>query len=283
MLTNATVDQLFQLNLNGMARALGEQLERADYQALTFEQRLGMLVDREAQDRENRRLSRYLKSAKLRLQASIEDINFRHRRGLDRATVLGLAESQWVEAHCSLLITGKTGLGKTYLACAFAQNAIRRGHTALYLRASRMLQDLVVARADGRLSRLLTAWSRVGVLVIDDLALQPLSSQQAADLLEVIEDRHQVRSTIVTSQLAIADWHASFGDPTIADAILDRLLQNAHRMELDGDSLRGPETAGMALAAAADETTTASNRSPEPEPAARSGKRRPTTPQDARK
>ena len=238
MLTTPTLDKLHALNLMGMARAFSEQLERADYQTLTFEERLGMLVDREAQDRENRRLHRYLKTARLRSQASVEDLDFRRPRGLDRPAVLSLAESHWVTAHRNLLVVGPTGAGKTYIACALAQAAIRQGHTALYMRAPRMLQDLGLARADGRLPRLMTAWAKVGVLVIDDLALRPLTPEQAADLLEVIEDRHQLRSTIVTSQLPVSDWHDALGEPTVADAILDRLVHNSHRIELRGDSLR---------------------------------------------
>lgn len=238
MLTTPTLDKLNALNLMGMARAFSEQIERADYQTLTFEERLGMLVDREAQDRENRRLHRYLKAARLRSQASVEDLDFRRPRGLDRPAVLSLAESHWVTAHRNLLVVGPTGAGKTYIACALAQAAIRQGHTALYLRAPRMLQDLGLARADGRLPRLMTAWAKVGVLVIDDLALRPLTPEQAADLLEVIEDRYQLRSTIVTSQLPVSEWHDALGEPTIADAILDRLVHNSHRIELRGDSLR---------------------------------------------
>ena len=238
MLTTPTLDKLNALNLMGMARAFSEQIERADYQTLTFEERLGMLVDREAQDRENRRLHRYLKAARLRSQASVEDLDFRRPRGLDRPAVLSLAESHWVTAHRNLLVVGPTGAGKTYIACALAQAAIRQGHTALYLRAPRMLQDLGLARADGRLPRLMTAWAKVGVLVIDDLALRPLTPEQAADLLEVIEDRYQLRSTIVTSQLPVSEWHDALGQPIIADAILDRLVHNAHRIELRGDSLR---------------------------------------------
>jgi DNA replication protein DnaC len=253
MLTTPTLDKLHALNLMGMARAFSEQMERADYQTLTFEERLGMLVDREVQDRENRRLHRYLKAARLRSQASVEDLDFRRPRGLDRAAVLSLAESQWVSAHRSILIVGPTGVGKTYLACALAQAAIRQGHTALYLRAPRMLQDLALARADGRLPRLMAAWAKVGVLVIDDLILRPLTPEQAADLLEVVEDRHQLRSTIVTSQLPVSDWHGALGEPTIADAILDRLVHNAHRIELRGDSLRRlQEPDGRALTGSGD-------------------------------
>jgi len=190
MLTTQTLDKLLALNLTGMARALQEQLERADFQSLTFEDRLGMLVDREAQERENRRLHRYLKAAKLRSQASVEDLDFRRPRGLDRSAVLSLAAAQWVGAHRNLLIVGPTGAGKTYVACALAQAAIRQGHSALYLRAPRLLGDLALARADGRYRKLMLAWAKVSVLIIDDLALRPLTPEQAADLLEVIEDRY---------------------------------------------------------------------------------------------
>jgi DNA replication protein DnaC len=255
MLSTLTLDKLHALNLMGMARAFSEQLERADYQTLTFEERLGMLVDREAQDRDNRRLHRYLKAARLRSQASVEDLDFRRPRGLDRSAVLSLAESQWVSAHRNLLIVGPTGAGKTFVACALAQAAVRQGHTALYLRAPRMLQDIGLARGDGRLPRLMTAWAKVSVLVIDDLALRPLSAEQAADLLEVIEDRYQLRSTVVTSQLPVSEWHDALGEPTIADAILDRLVHNAHRIELHGDSLRRLQESDHRLAESTSETT----------------------------
>ena len=201
MLITPTIEKLQALSLGGMARALAEQLGRPDYAGLSFEERLGLLVDREAQDRENRRLARHLKAARLRSDAVIEDLDLRAPRGLDRATVLALAESHWVAAHRNVLVTGPTGVGKTFLACALAHAAIRRGHTALYLRLPRLLDELVLARADGRLPRLMAAWARVDVLVLDDLGLQPVAPARAADLLEVIEDRAGLRSTVVTSQL----------------------------------------------------------------------------------
>jgi DNA replication protein DnaC len=238
MLTTPTLDKLGQLKLRGMARALLEQREGANYHSLNFEDRLGLLVDREIQDRENRRLQRYLTTARLRASACVEDIDFHHPRGLDRTQILHLADCHWVAAHQQVLITGPTGAGKTYIACALAQAAIRHGSTALYLRAPRMLTELLTARGDGRLPSLMASWSRVGLLAIDDFGLQPLTNQQAGDLLEVIEDRVQRRSTIVTSQLPVALWHEALGEPTVADAILDRLLHNAHRIELCGESMR---------------------------------------------
>jgi DNA replication protein DnaC len=242
MLTAPTLDKLYALNLNGLARALVEQREQpATYGPLSFEDRLGLLVDREAQDRENRRLERYLRAAKLRLAASIEDVDFRAPRGLDRGQLLELASARWVDAHQQVLIVGPTGVGKTYLACALATAAIRAGRSALYLRVPRLLTELATARLDGRLPRLFAAWSRIKVLVLDDFGLQPLTDGQAADLLEVIEDRAGLRSTIVTSQLPVALWHEGLGEPTVADAILDRLLHGAHRLELRGGSLRRTE------------------------------------------
>ncbi len=238
MLTNTTIEGLHTLRLPGMARGLLEQREHPDYTALGFEERLAMLVDRELTERRNRKLERVLKAARLRCPATIEDIDYHRHRGLERAHILTLAESHWVDAHHHVTIVGATGLGKTYLACALANAAIRRDHTAIYLRAPRLLEEITIARAEGRLNRLLTHWARVDILVIDDFLIRPCTPDQAADVLEVIEDRVQLRSTIVTSQLPIAHWHEALGEPTVADGILDRLLQNVHRIELHGESMR---------------------------------------------
>jgi DNA replication protein DnaC len=246
VLNSQTIEGLCALRLPAMAAGLAEQAASPAHQGLSFEERLGLLVDRELAEREDRRMARYLKAAKLRTDAVVEDIDFRHRRGLDRAAVLGLAEGGWVTSHHNVAIVGPTGVGKTFLACALANAAVRRGHSALYLRASRMLDELAIARADGRLARLAASWARIDVLVIDDYLLRPLSPDQAADTLEVIEDRAGLRSTIVTSQLPINLWHEAMGEPTVADAVLDRVLQNLHRIELAGESMRRPEGAPAA-------------------------------------
>jgi DNA replication protein DnaC len=241
MLANATIEGLRALGLDVMAQGLLDQRELVEFDGLGFEERLGLLVDREVLERQNRRMTRALKSAKLRTSAAvIEDLDFGRPRGLDKAQILGMADAHWVDNHHVAVVVGPTGVGKTYLACALAHSAIRHGHTALYVRAPRLFDEVAIARADGRLVRLMASWARVGVLVIDDLLIRPLSADQAADLLEVIEERAGRRSTIITSQLPIELWHEALGDATIADAVLDRLLEKAHRIELHGESLRRP-------------------------------------------
>jgi DNA replication protein DnaC len=245
MLTNQTIDKLDAMGLSAMASALREQMEQSgQYHELSFEERLGLLVDREASWRENRRLATRLKAAKMRHQATVEDIDFRAPRGLDRAHILSLAQAEWVANRQNLLISGATGCGKSFLCCALAHAAVRHGHTALYVRAPRLLDDLAVTRGDGRYQRLLTQLARVSLLVVDDFLLTPATVEQARDLLEVIEDRSQLRSTLVASQLPVESWHAALADPTLADAILDRLVHNAHRVALKGPSMRRrqPET-----------------------------------------
>lgn len=243
MLTNNTIEGLHSLRLPGMVKGLLEQRDHPDYDALGFEERLGMLVDRELTERSNRRLQRMLKTAHLRLSATVEAIEYdRPRRGLDRSTILSLAESHWVANHHCVIVVGATGLGKTFIGCALANAAVRRGHSALYLRGPRLHDEITLARADGRLPRLLASWARTDVLLIDDFLLRPLSPDQAADILEVIEDRIGLRSTIVTSQLPVGLWHQAMGEPTVADGILDRLLENVHRIELSGESLRRSRT-----------------------------------------
>jgi len=242
MLVQQTLDKLDAAGLGGMATALREQLENApQYAELTFEDRLGLLVDREADWRDSRRLATRLKAAKLRYPATVEDIDFRAPRGLDRATILSLAQAGWVLHRHNVLITGATGCGKSFLACALAQAAIRQGHTALYMRTPRLLDDLAVSRGDGRYQRLLAQLQRVTVLVLDDFLLTPATVEQCRDLLEVVEDRAQLRSTLVASQLPVDAWHGAMADPTLAEAVLDRVLHQAHRVPLKGASLRRRE------------------------------------------
>ncbi|MCW2950014.1 MAG: IstB domain protein ATP-binding protein [Thermoleophilia bacterium] len=237
MLTHPTIDQLAQLQLRGMADALAEQ-QAMDLADMTFEERLGLLVDREVTERASRRLKTRLTQAKLRQSACIEDIDFRARRGLDKKLVLKLADCDWIRQARNVLICGPCGVGKSYLACALAHKACQHGYRARYIRVSRLLDDITLARADGSLPRLMSALARMHVLILDDFALTPPTEQGRRDLLEVIEDRHGTRSTIITSQLPVESWHATLGEPTIADAILDRLVHNAHHINLDGDSMR---------------------------------------------
>src|SRR5262249_20397077 len=202
------------------------------------EERFGLLVDHQWLDRQNRALERRLKVARFGQQAALEDIDYKHPRGLDRSLVASLSSSEWVHAHQNLIITGPCGVGKRYLGCAFAQKAVRDGFAALYARASRLFRDLATARADGSLQELLRKISRTDVLVVDDWAMHPMGEAERRDFLEISEDRYQRHSTILTSQFAIRDWHKQIGDPTIADSILDRLVHNAYRIELKGESLR---------------------------------------------
>ncbi|WP_440995642.1 IS21-like element helper ATPase IstB [Arhodomonas sp. SL1] len=238
MLNHPTLEKLHALKLTGMAAALADQSATPDITDLSFEERLGLLVDREMTDRENRRMSSRLRRAKLRHNAMLEDLDYRNPRGLDKGLIQALASCQWVKEHLNVLITGPTGVGKTWLACALAHKACREGHTAQYVRLTRLLRELVIAKGDGQYAKLLSNLAKVDVLILDDWGLMKLSAENRRDLLEVLEDRHGRRSTIATSQLPIEEWHGVIGDPTLADAILDRLVHNAYKITLKGESMR---------------------------------------------
>ena len=238
MLKHPTLDKLHALKLTGMAAALEDQSATLDITDLSFEERLGLLVDREMTERDNRRMSSRLRRAKLRHAAILEDIDYRNSRGLDKGLVQSLASCQWVKEHLNVLITGPTGVGKTWLACALAHKACREGYTAQYVRLTRLLRELTIAKGDGQYSKLLTSLAKVDVLILDDWGLMKLSAENRRDLLEVLEDRHGRRSTIATSQLPIEEWHGVIGDATLADAILDRLVHNAYKINLRGESMR---------------------------------------------
>jgi DNA replication protein DnaC len=239
MLSQPTVDQLAELRLHAMSKAWLDQQADVSMAELSFDERLALLVEVEWLDRQNKRLTRALKEAKLRIgSACLEGIDFAAERKLSRKTVRELTHCRWVEGHQNVVITGPTGVGKTYLACALAQQACRKGYRALYRRTSRLFDELRLAHADGTYSRLLARFARMDVLVIDDWGLAPLEDVERRDLLEIMEDRYGLRSTIWTSQLPVEKWHDHLGDPTVADAICDRLLHNAHRIVLQGPSRR---------------------------------------------
>ena len=239
MLAQPTLEQLGELRLHALARAWQGQQEDPSMADLGFDERLALLVDAEWGDRQNKRLGRLLREAKLRIAgACLEDVDYAKERKLDKAAVRQLAAGRWIEAHHNVVITGPTGVGKTYLACALAQQACRRGFRALYHRAPRLFDELTLARADGSYPRLLARFARIDVLVLDDWGLAPVKDVERRDLLEIMEDRHGIRSTVWTSQIPVAQWHDHVGDPTIADAICDRLLHNAHRIVLQGPSRR---------------------------------------------
>jgi DNA replication protein DnaC len=240
MLTHPTHDRLIALGLVGMAKAFEEQRQQPNVASLTFEERLGLLVDREAIERENKRLVTRLKFANLRQNATIEDLNTKAARGLDKALFAKLATGEWIARRQDLLITGKTGTGKSWLACALGHKACRDDRPVLYHRVPRLLDALALARGDGRHARLLKSLARAELLILDDWGLAPMTSEQGRDLLEIVDDRHGRASTIVTSQLPVGDWHDIIADPTVADAVLDRLVHTAHRLSLNGESLRKP-------------------------------------------
>jgi DNA replication protein DnaC len=238
MLNEQTFDKLYAMKLIGMSEGFKEQLEQSSFRDPSFEERFAMLVDRQWIWKENKRLKRLLQDAKLKLQASLEDIDYRTPRGIEKSVILSLTSCQWIRSHQNLLISGPTGGGKTFLACAFAQKACREGFRSLYLRSPQFFYQIALARADGSYGTLMKRLSKTHLLVLDDLGLTPLTDTERRDLLEVIEDRTGNSSTLITSQLPIDHWHDHIGDPTIADAIMDRLIHNAHRIQLKGGSMR---------------------------------------------
>ena len=238
MLTHPTLEKLHDLRLTGMAAALEEQFNTPDLQDLDFHERLGLLVDREASVRHNRRLQLRLKQAQFQQPAVWEDLDFKSARGLDKALMLQLASGQWITQHLNCLITGPTGAGKSYLATALAHKACRDGHTARYLRLPRLLQNLQRAKGDGSYVKQLEQLARFDVLILDDWGLAVLDDTAQRDVLEIVDDRFNRRSTLVTSQLPVAHWHTYLGQATLADAILDRLVHNAYKIELKGESMR---------------------------------------------
>lgn len=238
MLQQQTLDQLRDLKLFGLIEALEEQQALPATHDLAFEQRLALLVERETLHRDNRRLQRLLKAARLREQACPEDIDYRHARGLKKSQLAQLLSGDWLNQSHNLCITGPTGTGKTWLSCALGNQMCRQGRSVRYVRLAKLFEQLKMAHGDGSYSRLMSQLLRVELLIIDDWGLQPIQPSQRHDLMELIEDRHARRSTLITSQLAIKHWHDYIGEATVADAILDRLLHGAHRIELDGDSMR---------------------------------------------
>ncbi len=246
MLIHPTVSRLRDIGLSAMADALVAMTNDPEAASLPHADWLGLLVDREATAREDRRLQRRLHGAKLRQAAVVENVDLRSSRGLDRALFKALATSDWVREHQHLAVTGPTGTGKSWLACALGHKACRDGFSVLYKRAPRLFADLAQARGEGRLARLMTTLERTDLLILDDWGPEPLNAEQRRDLLEIVDDRYDRGSLLITSQVPVASWHDIIGDPTLGDAILDRVLHTAHRIELKGDSLRRKAPKGAA-------------------------------------
>jgi DNA replication protein DnaC len=238
MLTHPTLEKLHSLRLRGMASAYEKQLEMPDIDALTTEERLGLMVDHEITERDSRRMTTRLRRAGFRHSAVVEDIDYQHPRGLDKSVVTKLASCQWVRERHNLLLTGPTGIGKSWLACALGHQACREGLNVMYVRVSRFLAELVVAKGDGRYAKLMRSLTKTDLLVLDDFGSARLKDEHRRDLLELLDDRYGVHSTLVTSQFPVDSWHEVIDDPTLADAILDRLLHGAHRLNFTDESMR---------------------------------------------
>ena len=236
-MNNQTMEKLYQMRLQSMAVAFREQLEQPAMGALCFEERFAMIVDREATHRDNRKLARRLKAARLKMKATVEDIDYRHQRGLDKTVMRSLITCQWIRSHQNVIITGPTGIGKTYLSESLADKACREGFTAVCYRMPRLARELEIARGDGSYIKLLARLAKIDLLIIDDW-MDPLTETERRDLREIMEDRHDQKSMVITSQYPVSKWHELIGEPTNADAILDRIVHNAHRITLKGESLR---------------------------------------------
>jgi DNA replication protein DnaC len=238
MLNEQTIQKLYAMKLIGMAEGMKRQME-TNMDSLSFEERFAMLVDAQHLHQENKRMKRLMKSARLKLQASLEDIDYRTPRGLDKSVMMSLGSCDWIRKRRNIIITGPTGTGKTYIACALAHKGCREGYGSLYVRCPKLYYSLSMAKADGSYARAAAKLAKTPVLILDDFGLAAMTDSERRDLLEIIDDRHESSSTIITSQLPVEHWHEVIGDPTIADAILDRLVHNAHKIKLTGkDSMR---------------------------------------------
>jgi len=238
MTNETTIEMLNAMKLFGLARGLGDRLADPRQADLSHGEFVGLLVQDEKTDRDNRRLKRLLKKAKMKYTACLEDINYRHQRGLHKQIILELHNPGWLEAGRNVILTGPSGVGKSYIACALGNMAARAGHTVAYMRASRLFESLAAARADGSHLRLMEKYGRIKLLIIDDFMISPLTDMARVDFLELIEDRQGTGATVLTSQCPTKEWHPNIGDPTIADAICDRLLHTAYKIELRGESIR---------------------------------------------
>ena len=256
MLNEQTIATLNALKIFGMARGFEERLNNPQHADLSHADFIGLLVQDEKTFRDNQRLKRLLKNARLRQQACLEDIDYRHPRGLSKQMVLELSSSRWIDAHRTVLITGPSGIGKSYLACALGNFAARTGYPVFYLRSPRLFESLQQSRGDGSHLKTITRLAKAQLLIIDDFLLTPPTDWERRDLLEIVEDRYQAGATIITSQCPIGDWHPNIGDPTLADAICDRLFHNAYKIELRGDSMRKNQGDSTATSPAADQNTT---------------------------